>query len=262
MFDPFSGAFRIRPGTDDFGDIWQSKECFGQEFSNIIFEGELIPQVSSGACFSQCTFQDVSWATAHIEGLTFENCRFVGSDWARKDLRGLRFSYCAFEKSQPTRFSGSKFNDCVFQGSLLDEVDFANASLSGTQFDHCLIIRPEFSGSLFARQITSNVAASDFKLTGCHCVQLDLSKRNLSGVDFYASRFDGCTFQRSDLSGSNLARCILHKADLFEADLSDCNMRGTVFEGTDLLGARDWFNARIDPDEGIASLLSALGFRH
>lgn len=261
MFDPLSGEFSLRPGADDFGEPWRSRECFGHEFANTVFEGELDSEFSSQAHFSHCTFNDVTWVAPGLAGLTFEACRFAGSDWTRKDLRGLHFRHCKFEKSYPSRFAGAKIRDCEFSGSLIEQVDFSKADLSGTRFDNCLIVRPEFTGTLFSRQITRNVSSSDFKLTGCHCVQLDLSKRNLSGVDLYASRFDDCTFVRCDLSSANLARCTLHKTDLSEADLSYSNMRGTIFEGTDLLGARDWFRARIDSDEGIGSLLSALGFK-
>jgi len=124
----------------DFSDA----DLSNLRFTDCLFEGCNL----SSARLADTALQNVAFTECKLLGLQFTACRDM--------LFGVHFDYCQLRYAS---FAGRKMPGTRFGRCTLDEVDFADADLSGAMFQNCSL-----AGAVF--QNTRLVGADFTSATG------------------------------------------------------------------------------------------------
>ncbi len=138
---------------------------------------------------------------------TFESLK----ELAKGDYECCEFRQCDFSNHD---FSDFNFIDCEFVECDLSSAKITRTGFKEVRFDHCKLQGLQFC------------YASDFLF------QIDCENSNLRAASFY----------QMNLKKQSFANCEMEDVDFVEADLTEakllaCKLKGTLFEMTNLSGA-------------------------
>lgn len=265
MYDCLADKFARRPGGDEFADLVKGQSTVSADAANtnISYSNVEIRITAEDSRFDFCTFDACRMTDKTLAGVTFSNCAFQGISFLARSIIDCKFENCSFSKGardDDSKFSNCKFSETVFESCRLDSVSFASCDMSRLKINGCLLIGCFFDKSSFIRNVSRDVAISEFQILQSNLVSIDLSRMDLSNIDAYATRFEACDFSKSDLNSANLGRCSFEACQFDGTNLASASIRGANFNQTDLSGIQDWYRAKVSDDEGKSSLLRALGF--
>lgn len=135
-------------------------------------------------------------------------------------------------------FESCRFVDCNFQVADLSEVVFLEC-----EFDKC-----DWSNVQLKQAGLRDVTFRNCKLLG---LRFDDCNPFLLEFKFEESTLDLSSFYALSLKKTRFQRCQLHEVDFVEADFVDCDLKGALFERTNLQKAdlRTAHNYLIDPND-------------
>jgi uncharacterized protein YjbI with pentapeptide repeats len=95
----------------------------------------------------------------------------------------------------------------------------------------------------FEKFVIASVEAESFKLAiesllkrRVNLARADLSRTNLTAVNFYGANLTHCDFSHTDLSSCNFYAADMRGADLSHANCSSCDFSGVDLSGANLTG--------------------------
>jgi fluoroquinolone resistance protein len=135
-------------------------------FVDVDFAEALLQGVRFLDCrFESCDLSRVNLSGAQIQGVSFESCRLMGINWSAAAGLLLAFSFVECNASYSI-FHGVNLRSCRFSTSKLTNSEFQKSNLSGLSFEGC-----DFSGALMNG---SRLYQTDF--SGAHSVFIDPSR--------------------------------------------------------------------------------------
>ena len=181
---------------------------------------------------SSATFKGTDFTDADLRMVDFGRSNFIGSNFTRADLRGANLAYSHLPDVQ---FSEARVENLVLhQASGLDDETLARLKARGA------IVDPSGLEAALRKGIKIPIMW-----------WFDLSKMNLSGVDFSGVKLSGAIFTGAQLDGAKFVGSSLDNANFRDADLGDADFSGSYlihadFRGADLRGARFTGAVRLD----------------
>ena len=205
-------------------------------FSAIHMDGEPVEMVdATGFIATKAKFHGAQMASWYVQGASFDEASFssaVLTEWTTDALsyeglfepapesmraisaEGARFENCLLEECN---LSGGNFedatflltkatDDCIFNGAdftnaMLDQSDFLEANLSGTNLRRSRIDQASFE--------SCNMTGADFN--DAMIRKTSFKGANMRGVSFVGAMVDGVDFTGTDLSTSNLTNASMKK---------------------------------------------------
>jgi len=175
---------------------------------------------------------------------SYQNQTFEKQDsLSQGEYEGCTFKHCSFSEQDLSNFT---FIECIFEHCDLSSVNVKNTSFKDVQFSHC-------------------------KLLG---INFNESNHFLLSLNFEYCMLSYASFYQMKLPKMHWKKCMLEDTDFSEAELtasvfSDCDLRGAMFDQTNLEKAdfRTSINYSIDPEanrfrkakfskEGVMGLLA------
>lgn len=145
---------------------------------------------------------------------TYTNAEFEG-----ETFNGIDFTDLSFRDS--------KFTDCTFKNCNISNTDISNAHFLDIVFDTCKILGLNFSK--------------------CHMFS--------TGYAFINCQLKLCMFSNLKLKGTKFDSSCIYESDFIETDLTyasfeGCNLKGSIFQKTNLTKASftNAYNYSIDPN--------------
>lgn len=176
-----------------------------------------------------CTFEADDLTGVDVGHAEFEDCTFTGVSFAGISSSRISFEGCTFEACD---FAGASLRQSYWGGCIVDDCRATGADLSKS-FMRSTVWR---GGSLsFATLAEGKLEAASF-----HGV--DLSESLFQSVRLTKrSRFEHCTFMRSEIVGTHLRGLDLSTCDLAGIRVSDtfAELRGAIIamdQAIDLVG--------------------------
>ncbi|WP_161991504.1 pentapeptide repeat-containing protein [Natronorubrum aibiense] len=165
---------------------------------------------------------------------TFEDCTFKNVDFT-----GSLFPNAVFMDVELTDF---KFDQCVLQGSKLDNVNdmkqgrssLQQCDLRGTILSNVDFKGGNFEGSVF--NVRSRLENST-ELDGANFQNADLEEVKWQNIDLTKSDFTGANVQNANFSNSTLVQTIFSHANCLGADFSNADLEGAKFDQAYLVGS-------------------------
>lgn len=152
-----------------------------------------------------------------------------------------------FSKLGPDDFRKGEYQQCVFSNC-----DFSNVDFSGSKFIEC-----EFNGCGLSLVMVAGTTLNDVRFTNCKMLGWRFDQCNPFTLSF---SFDHCVLNDSSFFKVKMKKTVLrnsqlHHVDFGESDLSEvildhCDLKGAMFESTNLQKAdlRTATNFSIDPE--------------
>jgi len=199
---------------------------------------------------------------ANLRGALLESACLDGADLRRADLRDAVLAHASLRQ---TRLDEAKLAEANLGSSDLGRAsavgaDLSKAELMGADLSHAVLRGADLRGASLLRARLVDTDASEVRtegltllevratglcLRGAELVRAVLIELELQGVDLSHARlehatFMGCRAPKLKLVGAVLdhARfvkgCVLDEAELADASLRACNLRGTSMRGVDL----------------------------
>lgn len=157
----------------------------------------------------------------------FECCIFSG-EARRLSITRAKLQSVRFEAALPA----AEFEDVIFEGCDLSNVNFSDAILLRTAFINCRMTGINFGGAVLRNTVLKSVMASyaNFHFarfdraafTECNCANTDFGEASLSRVQFVRT-----DLRQSQMSGTSLA----------DIDFTSCDIDGLGARPEDLRGA-------------------------
>lgn len=168
------------------------------------------------AFLDACTFESIDFENLKATRATIANCEFKKCSFTECDLEGVRFE--KFTKFIDVDFSGQKeFNKVIFGGSSCDDE---------TTFAGCLFQECTFSDkSLFENRAKFSDATFDSCIWQGNVLE-DMTVFPFDSIEEISS---------AKIEGANL-RHLSVKCRLNDVTLSNCNLEGVEFVGSEIKG--------------------------
>ena len=145
---------------------------------------------------------------------TFENMRFSEQECSSDDFDSCTFRNCTFEESF---LHNCQFIECRFYDSTVRNMTFKKCVLLNCEFYGCNLIGIIWED--FTEGEATGFASPVDRMEKCFCKFNQFTGINFTKFNFKQTQFVECTFMRSNCR---------------EADLSNCNLEGTVFTECEL----------------------------
>ena len=178
-----------------------------------------------------------------------------GMDLSFVDLYDAKLDGANFNDADLTgaKLSCAKFSAAKFRRAILTDANFAHSDLSGADFKDAIIGGANFSGASLEHAILDGAttvtegyrlnSGTNFRSShmshaslasatiesGCF-ERSDLSDANMEGAHIYASHFEMCYFDRTNLKNSEISDCFLYACRLENADFSGARIYGCGLE--------------------------------
>jgi len=155
-----------------------------------------------------------------------------------------------FEKTKfPHKaYQQAVFENCVFKGCDLSDLNFSATDFVDTTFETC-----NFSLAKFSDTGLKNVTFKGCKLSG---VNLSNCKDFLFSANFEDCILDYASFHKKKNKKAKFINCSMKSTDLTEADLTEvlfknCDLQAAEFGRTILVGANlsTSYNITLDPEQ-------------
>ena len=143
----------------------------------------------------------------------WEGETFKGIHLADADLSGRNFEDCSFVGCE---FIGCNFRNATFSECSFENCNLSNISLTQAKFGEVILIECKLVGLNFS---SCKKLLFSIKLESCILQMCNFSGLKMNDLCFTKSEFKDCDFFEANLSS---------------ADLSYCNLKGTLFESCDL----------------------------
>lgn len=127
-----------------------------------------------------------------------------------------------FEQGQ--RLAWGEYENCLFRGCDLSEMDLSQYSFIDSSFDAC-----NFSLAKLHKTLFNNVQFRDCKMLG-----LRFDSCNPIGLSF---SFKGCQLQHASFYKIKSRKTLFSKCQLVEVDFAEADFTEAIFEDCDLSGA-------------------------
>jgi hypothetical protein len=121
------------------------------EGKDLLFAGQRLDDAAlSLPSYAHCTFANISFKSARMEGGRFVNCVFVSCFFRKADIRGCSFSSCRFIDCE---FPGASFSSCDFRYAR-----FVGCYVAADEIEHNLPMEPNLREHL-AKNLAREAAA-------------------------------------------------------------------------------------------------------
>ncbi len=128
------------------------------------------------------------------------------------------FENCTFQQND---FSGSSFQDCRFQNSLLNLVDLTGVRLNGVEFVDSKLMGLSF---FLCDSLLFSLSFKKTKLFRCLFTQL----KPKVPLKFEECQLEECDFSEAKIKGSSFIRCRLPQTRFHQADLTESNFTESI----------------------------------
>lgn len=135
------------------------------------------------------------------------------------------------------------WNNCKFEGIILDNVELANArmsnaNLSGARLQNANLTAANLSYANFSRVNLSRATLTEAVLTGVVLRNANLDQANLTGANLSYAILQGANLNGADLSGADLSNADLSGANMDGAKLDKVNLVHAIWTDRTVCGAR------------------------
>ncbi len=172
----------------------------------------------------QASFQQADFTEADLREVNFGRADFLGANFTKADLRRANLAY--------SRLSGALFSDARVENLVLHQASgLDNQTLDWLRKNGAIV---DQAGLEKALQNGLRIPVMWW---------FNLSKMNLSGIDFTDITLSGVTFTGAKLEDAKFVNASLDQANFHNADLRGADFSGSYlihadFSGADLRGAR------------------------
>lgn len=147
---------------------------------------------------------------------------------------------------------------CSFEGLAIKHADLSNCTFDACKFNGADLTDTRFNGSTFTNCDLSHVKLAGNNLFAarfeqCKCLGISWGE----GIIATGAKFARCTMDYGRFRGASLESIHFEECSLFEADLSLCNLKKTVFQKCNL-EAVTWTGATFDHTDLRGSQLRGL----
>ncbi|MBI4952628.1 MAG: DUF2169 domain-containing protein [Myxococcales bacterium] len=185
----------------------------------------------SGCDLAGANLEGAVLARANLRGCSFAGAKLAGANLGAAELAGADFT-------------GADLGQAVFSGATLGEARFAGAKLDGADFEGTKLAAVDLSGTTLEKCSFLSADLSGARFRGCKLDHATFIKCRLDGVDFGGASLHKATLVESKGRGVSFrgARCtdfvVMLDSALPEADFSDAVATKLCCRGVDLRGAR------------------------
>lgn len=239
-------------------DVESYSPCLeGREFIDIKFSGWNFFGSARNSKFHGCFFEGCDFDYANLEGCEFKSVGAMDSTFCGAYLDNSSANQCSFEacnfediswldgKITDVSFRWSDFTEAVFDGSLLENVDFRKSSgriasfndsrMFGISWLGCKFIETSFERVIMPRHpLYMGVTTFDEMGEGDEEEDFPYIGADLSGSWFHDSNLSGLDFRESNLRNTLFYCCDLTGVNMQESK----GVWAGAFRGADLSGAQ------------------------
>ncbi|GAA4651074.1 hypothetical protein GCM10023116_33570 [Kistimonas scapharcae] len=186
---------------------------------------------------SHCTFRNVDFTGAELEGLHATHCHFEHCRFRSADLTASRFEHCTFyhgDEHQRCDFSFCNLKEAQFTECDLSFCSFSRADAYGIEIDHCRAQGCDFSLASFSRMLSRKTAIALATITNTNLAYSDFEGVVLDKCELPNNRWIGVNFTNANLEGANLCGGTMSFEHCHGLSLASADLRNTELHGLDL----------------------------
>lgn len=213
------------------------------------------------AVFEACRLTDVQVQGAVMQGAQFKGCRLIRCRFSHADLREAAFEDCVFADDAGhagVAFAFGRLETARFARCDLSFARFERLGLYGIEMEACNLRGAVFLKADFARTFGKSVVRSSAAFRGCNLELADLVEARLPDCDLRGSSFREAMLLDADLEGADLRDCDFFQAATTGAKLARADLRGAEVSGLDLMALGSRAGLMVAMDQQHP-LLSAMG---
>lgn len=208
-----------------------------QKFDHLTFEGFEWPDQSEELKFNQCKFAGLVFRDKEILDCEFTDCEFDSCGFDSAKIRDCTFRKCKFYNNE--REVGCSFKFASFPGTNFTQCDlslcnFSRANLYRIEMDQCQATGMDCSYATIAQNIGASVTLNAARLSDCNFSYADFTGAWLCEAELPENRFNHSVFNRANLENAELTDCDLHGIEARDVTLCGADLRGTLISGLDV----------------------------
>lgn len=161
--------------SEDFCSV-NFYECI---FRGVSFKGKMKSCLFQDVIFEKCDFSNCDFSEGVFRRVRFDTCRMMGTDLSSSSFTDTVFhnGQCAY-----INLNGSKWKDCLMEGTLFCEGSLSMCTFRTTDVSHC-----DFSGCEFA-----HTPMKDFNLSSSEIEGIAVTPQDLKGAIINAEQAIAC----------------------------------------------------------------------
>jgi len=182
-----------------------------------------------GAVLRDATIAASDFRGARLAGAILQEANLSFGDFAEADLSGTQLPDANLDHAN---LVSATLDDANLEGAILTSAKLKQARCHGTLFDRAKLIGANFTqadaaGASFHRANLADVIFDETCLDGARLTEADLNYANLQNAslkktDLQRSNLHGASAHGANCEGADFTATVLR-----QANLGDCNLRGT-----------------------------------
>jgi uncharacterized protein YjbI with pentapeptide repeats len=237
----------INNGFQEWNDFRKTRYTLPIDLSELNLSCKDLRNYDFSYCIlTHTNLQKTHLGNANFKGVkanhaNFRNAYFNKSTFESSDLRDTNFKGTIIKNSN---FDFSLCNRSDFSGSRIQKTSFISANIRESQFcstllDGVSLTKAHFERSLFRDAKLFNSELPLVKLNDSQILLTEISNCNFKTSMLYNSIFDGCKFEKCDLSNALFTSGKINNSIILESNLTKINFRNSqltadTFVGCDL----------------------------
>ena len=171
--------------------------------------------------------------TTNLRGRNFTGANLSNVDFHDVDLRNANLSKATLTRAN---LSGTKLDGANLSGAKILGAKITNVSAVGANWEGATIGRAKLLAKRGAGQSSNQTAYANTTFSGNHCGG-NFSNASIQGTTFTGDYSQATCGRAATFHNSGVVWSTLSGANLNGVDLSDTGLQGSLFVGTQLLGA-------------------------
>jgi len=191
---------------------------------------QIIKNIKQGGNLERVNFRD----------LKLDHLSFANATLCRADLEGADLEGCDFTKANLAFASlrEAYLGQANLMGANLFKADLEEANLQGANLQFADLSHANLTGANLERADLRKARLPYAQLELANLGRANLEEAFFDHADLYESYLGGAKLVKAHLQQARVAKAVLEHADLTDADVRDCCLLDSVFDGAILTGSK------------------------